>query len=64
MVTFNEGIRSPAILRAFGVQTSLLQSLALDVRVDGEIARSQRRRGVRRHGHVDGVGTDHPRARR
>ena len=37
-VTFNEGIRSPAILRAFGVQTSLLQSLALDVRVDGEIA--------------------------
>ena len=37
-VTFNEGIQSPAILRAFGVQTSLLQSLALDVRVDGEIA--------------------------
>ena len=37
-VTFNEGIESPAILRAFGVQTSLLQSLALDVRVDGEIA--------------------------
>ena len=37
-VTFNESIRSPAILRAFGVQTSLLQSLALDVRVDGEIA--------------------------
>ena len=37
-VTFNEGIRSPAILRAFGVQTSLLQSLALDVRVDWEIA--------------------------
>ena len=37
-VTFNEGIRSPAILRAFGVQTSLLQSLVLDVRVDGEIA--------------------------
>ena len=37
-VTFNEGIRSPAILRAFGVQTSLLQSLALDVRVDGELA--------------------------
>ena len=37
-VTFNEGIRSPTILRAFGVQTSLLQSLALDVRVDGEIA--------------------------
>ena len=37
-VTFNESIRSPAILRWFGVQTSLLQSLALDVRVDGEIA--------------------------
>ena len=37
-VTFNESIRSPAILRAFGVQTSLLQSLALDVRVDGEVA--------------------------
>ena len=37
-VTFNEGIQSPAILRAFSVQTSLLQSLALDVRVDGEIA--------------------------
>ena len=37
-VTFNEGIESPAILRAFGVQTSLLQSLALDVWVDGELA--------------------------
>ena len=37
-VTFNEGIKSPAIWRAFGVQTSLLQSLALDVRVDGELA--------------------------
>ena len=37
-VSFNESIRSPAILRAFGVQTSLLQSLALDVRVDGELA--------------------------
>ena len=37
-VTFNESIKSPAILRAFGVQTSLLQSLALDVRVDGELA--------------------------
>ena len=37
-VTFNESIRSPAILRAFGVQTSLLQSLTLDVRVDGELA--------------------------
>ena len=36
-VTFNEGIQSPAILRAFGVQTSLLQSLALDVWVDGEL---------------------------
>ena len=37
-VTFDESIRTPAILRAFGVQTSLLQSLALDVRVDGEVA--------------------------
>ena len=37
-VTFNESIKSPAILRAFGVQTSLLQSLALDVWVDGELA--------------------------
>ena len=37
-VTFNESIRSQAILRWFGVQTSLLQSLALDVRVDGEVA--------------------------
>ena len=37
-VTFNEGIKSPAILRWFGVQTSLLQSLTLDVRVDGELA--------------------------
>ncbi len=37
-VSFNEGIKSPAIWRAFGVQTSLLQSLALDVRVDGELA--------------------------
>ena len=37
-VTFNESIRSPAILRAFGVQTSLLQSLTLDVLVDGELA--------------------------
>ena len=37
-VTFNESIKSPAILRAFGVQTSLLQSLTLDVRVDGELA--------------------------
>ena len=60
-VTFNEGIRSPAILRAFGVQTSLLQSMTLDVWVEGELAgRSQRRRGIRRHGHIDGVGTDHP----
>ena len=38
VVTFNESIKSPAILRWFGVQTSLLQSLALDVRVDGEVA--------------------------
>ena len=37
-VTFDESIKSPAILRAFGVQTSLLQSLTLDVRVDGELA--------------------------
>ena len=37
-VTFNESIRSPAILRAWGVQTSLLQSLTLDVLVDGELA--------------------------
>ena len=37
-MTFNESIKSPAILRAFGVQTSLLQSLALDVWVDGELA--------------------------
>ena len=37
-VTFNESIKSPAILRWFGVQTSLLQSLTLDVRVDGELA--------------------------
>ena len=37
-VTFDESIRSPAILRWFGVQTSLLQSLTLDVRVDGELA--------------------------
>ena len=37
-VTFDESIRSPAILRTFGVQTSLLQSLALDVRVDGAVA--------------------------
>ena len=37
-VTFDESVKSPAIWRAFGVQTSLLQSLALDVRVDGELA--------------------------
>ena len=37
-VTFNESIKSPAILRWFGVQTSLLQSLTLDVWVDGELA--------------------------
>ena len=36
MVTLTEDIKSPSILRAFGLQTSLLQSLALDVRVDGE----------------------------
>ena len=37
-VSFDESIRSPAILRAWGVQTSLLQSLTLDVWVDGELA--------------------------
>ena len=37
-VTFDESIKSPAILRWFGVQTSLLQSLTLDVWVDGELA--------------------------
>ena len=37
-VTFDESVKSPAIWRAFGVQTSLLQSLTLDVRVDGELA--------------------------
>ena len=36
--TFNESIQSPAILRWFGVQTSLLQSLTLDVWVDGDLA--------------------------
>ena len=35
MVTLTEDIKSPSILRAFGLQTSLLQSLALDVWVDG-----------------------------
>ena len=37
-VTFDESIKTPAILRAFGVQTSLLQSLTLDVWMDGELA--------------------------
>ena len=37
MVTMTEDIKSPSILRAFGLQTSLLQSLALDVWVDGEL---------------------------
>ena len=37
MVTLTEDIKSPSILRAFGLQTSLLQSLALDVWVDGEL---------------------------
>ena len=37
-VTFDESIKSPAILRWFGVQTSLLQSLTLDVWVDGGLA--------------------------
>ena len=35
MVTLTEDIKSPSILRAFGIQTGLLQSLALDVWVDG-----------------------------
>ena len=35
--TLTEDIKSPSILRAFGLQTGLLQSLALDVRVDGEL---------------------------
>ena len=37
MVTLTEDIKSPSILRAFGIQTGLLQSLALDVWVDGEL---------------------------
>ena len=37
-VTFDEDMQSPARLRALVVQTSLLQKLALDVRVDGEVA--------------------------
>ena len=37
MVTLTEDIKSPSILRAFGLQTSLLQSLALDVWVDDEL---------------------------
>ena len=37
MVTLTEDITSPSILRAFGIQTSLLQSLALDVWVDDEL---------------------------
>ena len=37
MVTLTEDITSRSILRAFGLQTSLLQSLVLDVRVDGEL---------------------------
>ena len=37
-VTFDESIKSPALLRWFGVQTSLLQSLTLDVWVDGDLA--------------------------
>ena len=37
-VTFDESVKSPARLRALVVQTSLLQKLALDVRVDGEVA--------------------------
>ena len=37
MVTLTEDITSPSILRAFGMQTSLLQSLALDVWVDDEL---------------------------
>ena len=37
MVTLTEDIKSPSILRAFGLQTGLLQSLALDVWVDDEL---------------------------
>ena len=37
-VTFDESVKSPARLRALVVQTSLLQKLALDARVDGEVA--------------------------
>ena len=37
MVTLTEDIKSPSILRAFGIQTGLLQSLALDVWVDDEL---------------------------
>ena len=37
-VTFDEDMQSPARLRALGVQTSLLQKLALDAQVDGEVA--------------------------
>ena len=37
MVNLTEDIKSPSILRAFGLQTGLLQSLALDVWVDGEL---------------------------
>ena len=37
-VTFDEDMQSPARLRALVVQTSLLQKLALDARVDGEVA--------------------------
>ena len=37
MVTLTEDIKSPSRLRAFGLQTGLLQSLALDVWVDDEL---------------------------
>ena len=37
MVTLTEDVKSPSILRALGLQTRLLQSLALDVWVDGEL---------------------------
>ena len=59
-VTFNESIESPAILRAFGVQTSLLQSLTLDVWVDGELAARSDAALSGGHGHIDDGRTDHP----
>ena len=59
-VTFNESIKSPARLRAWGVQTSLLQEPDSGRPGGRGAGRSQRRRGVRRHGHLDDGGADHP----